>query len=99
MQPSAWCAVEGECGTLSEDVNAISGAYGWTHWDNCIGSPAGYIPPPSAAESSKVHSQMTTRKWKIDYEAYHALAFLFFSFTFTHGLSQSMLARTLTHLF
>jgi len=44
-QDSAWCAVEGECGTASTDYGATAdGGYGWTHWDNCIGSPAGFMP-------------------------------------------------------
>eukprot|EP00285_Hemiselmis_virescens_P018254 CAMPEP_0173391412 /NCGR_PEP_ID=MMETSP1356-20130122/18366_1 /TAXON_ID=77927 ORGANISM="Hemiselmis virescens, Strain PCC157" /NCGR_SAMPLE_ID=MMETSP1356 /ASSEMBLY_ACC=CAM_ASM_000847 /LENGTH=1138 /DNA_ID=CAMNT_0014349039 /DNA_START=24 /DNA_END=3436 /DNA_ORIENTATION=- len=43
-QEGPWCATEGEgCGTRSEDVAAIDGTYGWTHWDHCIGEPAGYM--------------------------------------------------------
>eukprot|EP00960_Hanusia_phi_P072579 767821-Hanusia_phi.AAC.9 len=29
---------------VSEDAKALNGEYGWTHWDHCIGEPAGYLP-------------------------------------------------------
>jgi len=38
-------------------VNALKpeseGGYGWTHWDNCIGEPAGYLPPADAELAAK----------------------------------------------
>jgi len=43
-QEGPWCATEGNgCGTKSEDVAATDGTYGWTHWDHCIGEPAGFM--------------------------------------------------------
>jgi hypothetical protein len=39
---------------LTSDVKALKdvseGGYGWTHWDNCIGQPAGFIPQYETAE-------------------------------------------------
>jgi len=53
-QDASWCAVEGDCGVASTDKKAMKteaeGGYSWSHWDNCIGSPAGFIPPPEETE-------------------------------------------------
>ena len=38
---------------FSTDVKAVSGEYGWTHWDNCIGEPAGFIPSKASQVASK----------------------------------------------
>uniref|UniRef100_A0A7S0EG83 Uncharacterized protein n=1 Tax=Hanusia phi TaxID=3032 RepID=A0A7S0EG83_9CRYP len=52
-QDAAWCAVEGTCGMKSEDAKALNGEYGWTHWDHCIGEPAGYLPVRSIMVKDK----------------------------------------------
>ncbi len=45
---AAWCPTVGECGIKSDMPRATDapGGFGWTHWDKCIGEPAGFLAPP-----------------------------------------------------
>jgi len=45
---AAWCPTVGNCGIKSDIplANNGVGGFGWTHWDKCIGEPAGYLAPP-----------------------------------------------------
>lgn len=60
-----WCAVEGECGIASTDVKALAseaeGGYGWTHWDSCIGEPAGFLPAKDAELKASKRAKLSQK--------------------------------------
>ena len=45
---AAWCPTVGDCGIKSTLPRATNdpGGFGWTHWDKCVGEPAGFLAPP-----------------------------------------------------
>jgi len=71
-QDAPWCAVEGDCGVASTDVKALldasEGGYGWTHWDNCIGQPAGFIPHFEKAERETTKGATLSQKHGVTVE-------------------------------
>ena len=69
-QEAAWCAVEeDDCGTASSDAKALDGTYGWTHWDYCIGQPAGYMPPPSQSDEETAPGATLAQKHGVSVES------------------------------
>ncbi len=45
-QSEDWCATEGACGVPGTPSGHEDNRLSWTHWDKCIGEPAGYLEPP-----------------------------------------------------
>jgi hypothetical protein len=45
-QEEDWCATEGDCGRSGNPTGQDDPRLTWSHWDKCIGEPAGWLEPP-----------------------------------------------------
>lgn len=45
-QEQDWCATEGDCGRSGNPTNEHDPRLEWTHWDKCVGEPAGWLQTP-----------------------------------------------------